>query len=94
VLYTPEIYRMGQYLKRDDLKKLAVVMYRTCGQMLDPEGSQGEQLNHTNFVQGMDHIQDVHKMRGTYREDWTVFWMTAHFLNAAAQFEEMGVSLE
>jgi len=27
-----------------------------------------EQLNHTNFVQGMNHIQDVHKMRGTYRE--------------------------
>ncbi len=94
VLYTPEIYRMGDYLKRDDLKKLAIVMYRTCGQMLDPEGSQGEQLNHTNFVQGMGHIQDVHKMRGTYREDWTVYWMSAHFLNAAAQFEEMGVSLD
>jgi hypothetical protein len=94
VLYTPEIYRMGTYLGRDDLKKLAAVMYRSCGQMLDPEGSQGEQLNHTNFVQGMNHIQDVHKMRGTYREDWTVYWMTAHFLNAAAQFQEMGVSLD
>jgi hypothetical protein len=91
VLYTPEIYRMGEYLKRDDLKRLAIVMYRTCGQMLDPDGSQGEQLNHTNFVQGMNHIQDVHTMRGTYREDWTVFWMTAHFLNAAAQFQEMNV---
>ena len=64
------------------------------GQMLDPAGSQGEQLNHTNFVQGMSHIRDVHKMRGTYREDWTVYWQTAHFLNAAAQFEEMGVSLD
>lgn len=91
VLYTPEIYRMGEYLKRDDLKRLAIVMYRTCGQMLDPDGSQGEQLNHTNFVQGMNHIQDVHNMRGTYREDWTVFWMTAHFLSAAAQFHEMNV---
>ncbi len=85
---------MGEYLRRDDLKKLATVMYRTCGQMLDPDGSQGEQLNHTNFVQGMNHIQDVHKMRGTYGEDWTVYWQTAHFLNAAAQFEEMGVSLD
>jgi hypothetical protein len=94
VLYTPEVYRMGEYLQRDDLKKLAIVMYRTCGQMLDPDGSQGEQLNHTNFVQGMNHIQDVHKMPGTYREDWTVYWQTAHFLNAAAQFEEMGVSLD
>ena len=94
VLYTPEIYRMGEYLKRDDLKRLAIVMYRSCGQLLDAEGSQGEQLNHTNFVQGMNHIQDVHEMRGTYREDWTVYWMTAHFLNAAAQFEEMGVALD
>ena len=94
VLYTPEVYRMGEYLGRDDLKQLAIVMYRTCGQMLDPDGSQGEQLNHTNFVQGMNHIQDVHQMRGTYREDWTVYWQTAHFLNAAAQFEEMGVSLD
>lgn len=94
VLYTPEIYRMGVYLKRDDLKKLAAVMYRSCGQMLDAAGSQGEQLNHTNFVQGMNHIQAVEKMRGTYREDWTVYWMTAHFLNAAAEFQEMGVSLE
>ncbi len=42
----------------------------------------------------MNHIQDVHKMRGTYREDWTVYWQTTHFLNAAAQFEEMGVSLD
>ncbi len=94
VLYTPEIYRMGVHLNRNDLKKLAVVMYRSCGQLLDAQGSQGEQLNHTNFVQGMNHIQDVHQMRGTYREDWTVYWMTAHFLNAAAQFEEMGVSLD
>ena len=53
--------------------------------MLDPDGSQGEQLNHINFAQGMPHIQDVHKMRGTYREGWTAYWMTAHFLNAAAQ---------
>ena len=41
VLYTPEIYRMGEYLERDDLKKLAVVMYRTCGQMLDPRRQPG-----------------------------------------------------
>ncbi len=90
VLYTPEIYRMGRHLIRNDLKELAIVMYRSCGQMLDPLGSQGEQLNHTNFVQGMN-IQDVQKMRGTYNERWTVYWITAHFLNAAAQFTEMGV---
>ena len=58
--------------------------------MIDPFGSQGEQFNHTNFVQGMN-IQDVHQMRGTYHESWTVFWITAHFLSAAAEFAEMGV---
>ena len=91
VLYTPEIYRMGQYLNRQDLKQLAMVMYRSCGQMIDPDGSQGEQLNHTNFAQMRPSPNDVHKMRGTYNEGWTVFWITAYFLNAAAQFEQMGV---
>jgi hypothetical protein len=94
VLYTPEIYRMGVYLHRDDLKKLAAVMYRSCGQMIDPEGGQGEQFNHTNFAQLSTPIEDARRMRGTYNEDWTVFWITAHFLNAAAQFQEMGVSLD
>jgi len=86
VLYTPEIYRMGELLDRDDLKQLALVMFQTCGQMLDADGSQGEQLNHTNFVQFRGLTDDVYKMRGTYAEDWTVFWMTAHFLTAAAKF--------
>jgi len=31
---------------------------------------------------------------GGYVEDWTVFWLTAHFLNAAARFEELGVANE
>jgi hypothetical protein len=86
VLYTPEIYRMGELLNRDDLKQLAHVMFQTCGQMLDADGSQGEQLNHTNFVQFRGLTDDVYKMRGTYAEDWTVFWMTAHFLTAAAKY--------
>ncbi len=47
VLYTPEIWRMGDYLRRDDLKRLAAVMYRSCGQIIDPYGSQGEQIQHT-----------------------------------------------
>ena len=88
--YTPEIYRMGQYLDREDLKKLAIVMYRSCGQMIDPLGSQGEQIQQTNFAQ-QGNLNDVSAMRGGYSEGWTVYWITAHFLNAAAQFEEMGV---
>ena len=90
VLYTPEIYRMGQYLDRDDLKKLAIVMYRSCGQLIDPQGSQGEQIQQTNFAQH-GNLDDVSTMRGGYSEGWTVYWITAHFLNAAARFEEMGV---
>ncbi len=54
VLFTPEIWRMGDYLRRDDLKRLAAVMYRSCGQMIDPYGSQGEQIQHTNFGQHGD----------------------------------------
>lgn len=93
VMYTPEIWRMGEYLHRDDLKRLAAVMYRSCGQIIDPFGSQGEQMQHTNFIQSGD-MSDTSRVRGGYAEHWTVFWITAHFLNAAAQFEEMGIDLD
>lgn len=93
VFYTPEIYKMGQYLEDERLKKLAIVMYRTCGQLIDPFGSQGEQLQHTNFAQHGD-MSDVYKLRGGYSESWTVFWITAHFLNAAARFHELGLDLK
>ena len=81
---------MAQHLKRADLKKIALLMFRSCGQLMDAEGSQGEQLNQMNYVQRGDH-DNIETMRGSYVEDWTVFWMTAHFLNAAAQFEELGM---
>lgn len=93
VMFTPEIWRMGDYLRRDDLKRLAAVMYRSCGQMTDAFGSQGEQIQHTNFAQHGD-MSNVFRLRGGYSESWTVFWITAHFLNAAAEFERMGVNLD
>lgn len=93
VLFTPEIWRMGDYLGRPDLKRLAAVMFRSCGQMIDPRGSQGEQIQQTNFGQS-GQLTDVFRLRGGYSEHWTVFWMTAHFLNAAAQFEALGVDLD
>ncbi len=93
VLFTPEIWRMGEYLGREDLKRLAAVMFRSCGQLIDAQGSQGEQIQQTNFGQSGD-LTDVFRMRGGYSEGWTVFWITAHFLNAAAQFESMGVDLD
>lgn len=93
VLFAPEIWRMGDHLGRPDLKRLAAVMYRSCGQLIDPQGSQGEQIQQTNFGQSGD-MTDVFRLRGGYSEGWTVFWITAHFLNAAAQFEAMGVDLD
>ena len=90
VLFAPEVYRMGEYLKDERLCNLAKVMYRTCFQFTNAYGSQGEQLQQTNFAQHGD-MSNVYKLRGGYSEGWTVFWITAHFLNAAARFEEMGV---
>ena len=89
VLFAPEVCKMGRYLGDDRLVKLSKVMFRTCFQLTDAYGSQGEQLQHTNFAQAGD-MSNVHNLRGGYIEHWTVFWITAHFLNAAARFVEMG----
>ncbi len=98
VLITPDIYRLGQLLNREELKKLAILMYRSCGQLIDPYGSQGEQPHHTNYAQHGKFRQrlsrnDISGIRGNYVEEWTVFWITAHFLNAGAQFKELGVQI-
>ena len=90
VVYTPELWRLGQLTNRPELIELAELMFRSCGQMIDADGSQGEQLQQTRFAQGGD-LSDPDTFRGGYVEGWTVFWITAHFLTAAAQFEEMGV---
>lgn len=92
VLVTPMVYKLGEYTNNESLKKLAAVMFRSCGQMIDPFGSQGEQLQQTNFAQ-QGIMNDIYKLRGGYSESWTVYWITAHFLHAAAQFEEMGINL-
>lgn len=98
VLIAPDIYRLGRHLDRDDLKKTALLMVRSCGQLIDPFGSQGEQPHHTNYAQHGDFRKqleagDITGVRGNYVEQWTVFWITAHFLNAAAQFKELGVPI-
>ena len=90
VLFAPEVYKMGKYLHDERLCSLAEVMFRTCYQLTDAYGSQGEQLQQTNFAQRGD-MSNVYRLRGGYAERWTVFWITAHFLNAAARFEEMGI---
>ncbi len=75
--------------KRADLQRIALLMYRSCGQLIDPHGSQGEQLQQTNYTQ-RGQAPDVLALRCGYNETWTVFWITAHFLNGAAQLREMG----
>ena len=92
VMMTPDVYRLGQILNRDDLRCLAILMFRSCGQLIDPYGSQGEQPQHTNYAQ-RGSVEDALALRGGYQENWTVFWITAHFLNAAARLGEIGVPL-
>ncbi|HUV14777.1 MAG TPA: hypothetical protein VMY18_14120 [Acidobacteriota bacterium] len=93
VLIAPSIYRLGQLTERNDLVDLALLMFRSCGQLIDPLGSQGEQPQQTNYAQRGE-VKSAFGLRGDYVEDWTVFWITAHFLNAAAQFKELGVRLD
>ena len=42
-----------------------------------------------NFAQAGDMTNEFRLRRG-YFEHWIVFWITAHFKNAIARFEEMG----
>lgn len=92
VLIAPFVYRCGQLAGRADLEELALLMYRSCGQLIDAQGSQGEQPQHTNYTQH-GQVESVAGLRGGYVEDWTVFWITAHFLNAAAMFQELGAPI-
>ncbi len=92
VIMAPAIYRLGVLVQRQDLKRMGILMFRTCGQLIDPYGSQGEQPQHTNYAQRGD-LSNLFGLRGGYREEWTVCWITAHFLNAGAQFAEMGLDV-
>lgn len=94
VLIAPFIYKLGKYTNNENLKKLSKIMYLSCGQLMDPYGSQGEQPQQTNYTQDPLASEDFKTFRGNYVEDWTVFWLTAHFLNGAAMFKEMGVEFD
>jgi hypothetical protein len=91
VLMAPDAYRLGQILDDDRLRQIGLLMFRSCGQLIDPYGSHGEQPQHTNYAQ-RGRVDDIFALRGGYVEDWTVFWLTAHSLNAAARFKELGVT--
>ena len=90
VLCAPAIWELGELTGNDDYKKLGRLMLVACGQLLDPLGSQGEQLHQTNYSQHYDY-EDLKGVRGDYVENWNVYWITSHFLVAVTQLEEMGV---
>ncbi len=94
VLIAPFVYKLGKYTNDEKLKQLAKIMYLSCGQLIDPYGSQGEQPQQTNYTQDPLASSDVTTYRGNYVEDWTVFWITAHFLNAGAMFKKMDVEFD
>lgn len=89
---TPLIWQAGHALKRPAWQNLAIPMFVNCGQLMDIYGSQGEQIQQTNYAQRPPY-EPVDVLRGGYAEHWTVFWITAAFLNAAAQFARLGVKL-
>lgn len=90
VLCAPALWRLGEITGHPDLQRLARLMIVACGQLLDPAGSQGEQIQQTNYAQHYDY-SDLAGVRGDYVESWNVYWISAHFLVAATQLDEMGV---
>jgi len=93
VMIAPYIYKLGKALNKESYKKTAELMFRSCGQLIDPYGSQGEQPYQTNYIQTNWKDKPVYERRGNYHETWTVFWITAHFLNAGAMLMELGAIL-
>ncbi len=85
VRYAYKIQKLGEYLKIPEYTKLAEVMYRSCGQLIDIYGSQGEQMQQTNF--GQHDKVELSKIRGGYVENWSVLWITAHFLVGVKEAE-------
>ena len=50
VMFTPEIYKMGTWLKNESLQKLSKVMYRSCFQLTNPYGSQENNYNRQTLL--------------------------------------------
>jgi hypothetical protein len=88
-IMAPDYFRLGQIDRRLEVQRLALLLYRTCGQIIDPAGSQGEQMHHTNYIQ-RPRGAGLNEYRGGYNERHTVFWITAHFLTGAARLAELG----
>ena len=91
VLFTPQLWQLGNWTGEERYHRLAKLMFVSCGQMTDlATGVHGEQLFQTNYQQH-DAGEAVEGMRGGYSERWNIYWISAHFLTAAAGLEELGV---
>ena len=90
VLCAPALWKLGELTGEKDYQRLARLMIVSCGQLLDPVGGHGEQIHQTNYAQHYD-FSDPIGVRGDYIEEWNVYWLSAHFLVAAAQLDEMNV---
>ena len=92
VWIAPLLWKIGDALHKENWQRIAMAMFVNCGQLLDEHGSQGEQIQQTNFAQSRFY-EELATMRGGYVSTWQVFWITAAFLSSAAEFEECNLSL-
>ena len=91
-IFGGRLWQLGDWTGDQRYSQLAKVMLVSCGQMTDlATGVQGEQLFQTNYQQHAAGDR-VEGMRGGYSEQWNIYWITAHFLTAAAEFERMGIN--
>ena len=99
VISAPDVWWMGDYLRDVRLKKIAALMYRSCGQLFEPDGNSGEQVLQTNYRHMWNDYSliggkgDAADFRGGYCM-WNPLWLTGHYLCAAADFHELGAELD
>lgn len=91
VLFTPELWQLAQWTGDKRYEQIAKLLFVSAGQMTNlANGVQGEQMFQTNYQQH-DAVDQVEGMRGGYAEVWNIYWISAHFLTAAAKLEQLGV---
>lgn len=91
VLFTPELWQLSEWTGDTRYQQLAKLMFVSAGQMTNlASGVQGEQMFQTNYQQH-EAGEEVEGMRGSYAEAWNIYWISAHFLTAAAKLEQLGV---
>jgi hypothetical protein len=77
VLCGPAFWKLGELTGREDYKTVAKLLTVPCGQLTDPWGSAGEQIQQTHYSQHNRDFTELKGVRGDYIESWTVYWITA-----------------